>query len=396
MKCFVRQYRLSGGAPKSLFQYLLILKKKGYSIYNLAVTGEKAVQESYDSAFGATVLRNDFEFLWDNKRYWSAYKELQWEYKEIFIQKPDIVIVLGAVNAAFYSQICKKLGIPLIIVIAGGDLSPTQYLIKFWDYGHVICFSEENREIIKKFCLDDRIYVIANRIFINRKFDDLKTHYNIKNTPINILIISRITEGKIESIFHFLKNIKTLTTIGEINIKVAGGGDKLEELQRNISKYMSSTINISVLGHVVNLNPEYEWAHIVVGKGRSVIEPIMMNRIGAVIGDEGECLICNKNSFANLYHYNFAGRNLVQPDETNDLYQVIQNLRSNRFSLDTIVETANLVADFYSTEYLDKKLENVLSGIRISPNKNPNKVHLSWIFLRFLAAKIRNRLRKYI
>ncbi|MBP5432991.1 hypothetical protein [Ruminococcus sp.] len=394
MKCLVRQYRFSGGAPRSLFEYLSIINDEGYDIINIATPKEQDLQYQYESKFGKSICRIDINTLWKNSKILSIYRELCWEYRFLKKEKPDLVIVLGEDHGFFYSYFCKKLGIPLITVIAGGDLEKSQWLIEGWQSGESICFSEENRDVIVKHFPSNQVNTISNRIHLKNQFNDFNQHYcEDINKEINILIVSRLSVGKMNSIYNFLDHLSQIYIDIPIRVRIAGDGDELNSMQELLDNKYSKSLNVSLLGHVDDMIPEFKWAHIVVGKGRSVIEPIMMNRIGVIIGEDGRLDICNKESLCNLYHYNFSGRNIDKNDSHAALNNIVDRLINKNLEDKELKEISLQVAALYSTEYLKEKLDFV---IKKAKQENVEKSLCGpWIFGRYLTFLVRKMQNSY-
>ena len=393
-KCFVRLQKLGGGAPKSIIEYLKILVSLDYNIYVAAQKDEEAIYRSYSSLCKSVMIKTDLGTLFNERKMYNLYRSIKEEISIIEKEKPDLIIVQGEVNAFFYSYICKNMSIPLIIIIAGGDLNPNKYLISGWEYGKVICFSEENQDVIQQYYPKDSISVISNRINNNNQYNDIEAHYtNIGR--INILLVSRIVDSKIPSIYNFLSAFTQSGLQDKATIKIAGSGEKAQEFLNILKKRFGSQLDIQILGHIDDLTELFRWAHIVVGKGRSVIEPIMLNRIGCVIGDDGLSCICTRRSIDNLYHYNFAGRNIYYSDNENSIVHVIKELLNGTYKLEEIKENARLVEELYSSQYLAPKLINIIQTFSIGDKQN-NKVFILPKYIEFFILKIQHKVMKSV
>lgn len=385
MKCIACLQTFGGGAPKSIYEYLKILVDKHFSIKVYAQPAEESIFQRYKETFDDVVIRNDLSILFERRKFYAFYKTIVEDYKCIRKEKPDLIIVQGEVNAFFYSHICRQENIPLIIIIAGGDLRSQRYLIKGWEYGQVVCFSEENKDVIKQYYPQELIHVISNRIHIDKPFECIEQHYS-SLSYINILLVSRIDEDKISSIVNFLKFLIRDRNANKIVIKIAGSGRKEKELKSIVENEYGQYLNIQLLGHVDILAEEFEWAHIVVGKGRSVIEPIMMNRIGCIIGDDGSSCICTERSFDNLYHYNFSGRNIQFTDGENNLSEVVEKLLDHTYDMMKIREIGHIVSKEYSSSFLTSRFFHVFNLAKRTDNKK-KKVHLFIKYLYFVMYK---------
>ena len=339
MNCIVRLYGLGGGAPRSLLQHLLIYSANGYNkITCMACKTDEYMYSEYQNNQLTIINRKSPSQLWNEHRYFAFLREYSWEIQHIKKIRPDLVIALDEINGALYSYICKQLGIPLIIYIPGGDLTLNKHLIELWNNCEVVCFSKENEDIIDRFFDQKHTHTISNRIEIKEVFLDLSAHYQVRNQIIHILLVSRITDEKIQSIYQFIHLLsKCASKDNPIQLRIAGKGEKEQELQLFCNTIDNEYLSIQTLGQVNDLTEEFRWAHIVAGKGRSVIEPIMMNRIGCVIADNGDIQFCNQESFDNLYHYNFSGRQMVSMDSQSLMSKKIQKLTKGIIDTDCII-----------------------------------------------------------
>lgn len=391
-KVLLRGINLSGGAPKSAFQYLNVLKNKGCCVSVIAQESEQKLKELYEKSFDKLVITKDLISYHDRHDYVGLYRQLKREYTELKKSRPDLVISLGHFNAPFYAHFCNALGIPNVTLIAGGDLSKSSMLLYKCPTDHVVCFSKENKDVLLNYFEEDRITIISNRIELNEVFNDVKDHYNLRRVDvINILLTSRVSADKYVSIINFIKIVNQVAKEEiKISLTIAGGGALLKNLKEFVNNISNSNFEIIIRGHVDDLIPEFKKAHIVVGKGRSVIEPTMMNRVGCVIGDNGEIEVCMKETFDGLYYYNFSGRNIVRSDSVVKMKNLIYSLINHEFDLLKISETSNLFRYHYSSEFLPDKFQNVLDNL-ISTKKESNGVCILLMILKLMWCKINQR-----
>lgn len=394
-KVLFRGIKFGGGAPKSSYQYLNILKKDGYAVHAFSQEVEESLKETYEQAFDRIYLKEYPGDLWDNRDFLGLYQLLFSEYKNLKKEKPDLVIILGYFNAFFYTRFCNSLGIPAITLIAGGDLSKGINLLKDCPCDHVICFSEENRDVLLS-CIDDKkITVIANRIQLKTVFNDAEQHYNLSSEDsVNVLFTSRISSDKYDSVTGFISLAdKASDNKRKINLAIAGNGDCMDKLKEYVAGINNPCLNIELKGHVDNLIPEFEKAHIVVGKGRSVIEPIMMNRIGCVMGNDGKIEVCKTDNFEHLYHYNFSGRNLNCNNPEAVLEDLIDSILSGTFDTEEMKAAAEVTRKYYSSEYLADKFHYVLDNMECEKQRK-KRVSVLWLVLKLFWIKLNDKIRK--
>ena len=394
MKCVIRLHGLGGGAPRSMLQHIKVLKESGYNdVVCLISGGDEALLEKYKQEVNSVVFRKSpAELRNENKRI-SAYQEYKWEYAFIKQENPQLIIVLGEVNGALYSYLGKKLNIPVIIYIAGAELKVNEQVIDLWEQCEAVCFSKENEETIIKHFSREHLHVISNRIAVEQIFDDFGNHYK-EVKSVNVLIVSRLDEQKMQSIYSILNVLSECSNQdSRITVRIAGGGSKEEELYVFCKEMTNPYLQISILGHINQLTEEFRWAHIVAGKGRSVIEPIMMNRLGCIIGEDGKICFCSPESFENLYYYNFSGRNLKTGEPLNEMRKMLDRIKNNSIQETDLHDIARIVSIDYSTESLYDKLNPILMNIQKRQNKQKH-AFLLWQYWRFIMKKVEGKLKR--
>ncbi len=383
---------LSGGAPKSAFEYLKVLKQNGCNVTAVACCKEEAVSNLYMTSFDHFISAEYIYDCFEKRRFIRLYRLMKKEYRMLKNERADAVFVLGYFNMFFYGAFCNSLGIPSVMMIAGGDLTGNEMLLKEVSCDSVICFSYENKEVLKKFIEEERISVISNRIELKKSFDDNPKHYEPdESSVINILLTSRVSADKYASIINFIKTVNNVACAKrKIKLTVAGGGDALNKLRVEAEKIKSDFCDIDIKGHVDDLIPEFEKAHIVVGKGRSVIEPMMMSRIGCVIGDDGKIEHCSKTNFDRIYCYNFSGRHLECDNPNKTLADLVDSVLNHTYDLTQINEYAQFLGKYYSAEFLPEKLCGTLEKLNMRKQKKKH-VSVAILTLKLLWYKLKQR-----
>ena len=248
----------------------------------------------------------------------------------------------------------------------------------------LVCFSLENADVITKHFDVSHTNVISNRIDIRKRFEDVEKHYAVSNREVNVLIVSRIDKGKVESIYSVLNTLsKCATTEFPINVRIAGEGRCQKDMSVFCDTLQTSCLRIQMLGHVHDLTEQFRWAHIVAGKGRSVIEPIMMNRIGCIIGEDGKIEFCKKENYKNLYHYNFSGRKLRNEDSYTEMHEMLEKIIDGQLSNNFVMENADMTIQNYAVEFLPDKLQYVLDKLPASIRPN-HWVSLIYSYIRLV------------
>lgn len=395
MNVLLRNIILSGGAPQSMLQYVRVLRSNKSNIKVIAQLSEPEIAKQYRLYSDEIVVKEDFQSLFYQKKVKELFFQLKEELNILRNDSPDLVLALGEINGYFYGAFCECLGIPIITFLAGGDLTWQSFRLKNLKCKDYICFSKENEDLLKKCRKDtDRIHVISNRIMINKEFNDLLEHYYAKRMDsVHILLTSRISDGKFDSIYFFLKNLEEVSSrVGfNIDVRIAGTGNREDDLRLKINEINKDNLNISLLGHVDDLTEQFGWTHLAVGKGRSVLEPIMMNRLGCVIGDKGELEIPDDCNLDRLYHYNFAGRHLVCDNSIDSLCDLVKTI-FNGYNTEKILKISKKVRQLYSAEFLTEKFMEVIKNVEAP--KSGKKVNILFLIFRFYYIHLKYKLLK--
>lgn len=394
MNILFKGSRLSGGAPRSALQYIKVLKADGHTVTVLIQEVDKGLKEKYVQVVNELVCRDNISKFLDSHKYIKAYKNIKQNIHFLKNKNPDFVIAGDFINTFFIKSYCAKNSIPLITLIAGGDLKTSEYALPHCRSDHFICFSKENKEVLRKFFDEDKITVISNRIEIVKRFD-FAEHYKLdKNGTVNIFIASRLHNDKYDSVANLIDTVNFVAAASrKISLTIAGDGNRFDDLKKYAESIDNPNLDIELVGHIDNLVPYFEKAHIVVGKGRSVLEPIMMNRLGCVIGDDGKIEVCTTKNFDNLYHYNFSGRNLQKENPVDELTTLIDSLIDGTFDFTDFEETVRLIDFSYSSEYLPEKFHAVLDSIE-PPKKTGKYVSPLLLVIKYIFLKIGRKLKR--
>jgi len=374
LKVLIKNFMFSGGAPRSLLEYGKVFVALGYDVLSLGEYVGDDAQELYNKAGIRTINIKSLKIINFLNNIVSIFKLI----KIVKEEKPDLIISITGYDAVICSSLGACLGIPVIIVVAGGAYNGKRRMTSMWKNNHVIVFSHENiSDLVSVGYDEDKIMLISNRIKAN--IDMLwQKHYqeliNL-NITLKLLITSRLTKTKMSSVVNVLDIFENLLESEKnIQLDIIGDGDAYE-----LIKHKAEQINnkfkknfIHVLGHKNNINSYFEDAHIFFGKGRSVIEPIMKNRIGIVIGDNKSMSICNEQTFDNLFRYNFSGRDIRTEFSQADLKELILNLRLGTFPLSSIIDTSSLVSKYYDIS----KVEDILIKLCNKVIKNEQRPYL--------------------
>lgn len=380
MKVLIKNHIFAGGAARSLLQYAKILIDNGAVVIAAGEITSDGVVNNYKE----NGIRVYDIYAFYRRNFLKNIILLFKFYKLVFDERPDIIITTDDLNAAFCSLIGRCLNIKVIIVRAGGNDPASDGLLKTWNCNQIIVFSMENKDYFIRHNYDlNRIKLISNRIEANSDvhYEEFYQKLGNNDEKIVLLIISRLEEGKLNSILTTFNIVECLAKkINNIQLMVAGTGSS-EGLIRNRAAKINNKFNneiIKMLGHVDEIQDIIMKSHLVFGKGRSVIEPVMMNRLGVVVGEDNKFSICTLDSFDNLYKYNFAGRNIKINTEIGEIYELISKLIKNEYDFSNFLKVNALVRESFDSVHLREKLLPL-----IKPN-NKEIYNIGFIKLRII------------
>lgn len=347
-----------GGAPLSVLQYGRVLKSHGFSVaVNGSKYNESIAQKFIDSGIPVNYSSN-LQGLIAKYKFIKSVKSLFRMYDDIIYNQIDTIISVSNTNNFLFSYICKCLGLDHLIVVAGGDMSNKIATVKYWSSNKVICFSHENKDaVISGGYPEDKIEIISNRISCEEE-SGWKIHYSEmgKIDPVVLLITSRLDEDKTKSVMVTMELAKWLFSNSQnVVLRIAGGGSQFNEM-RALAQKINREVDIeliTILGHVDDMKEEFHRAHIVFGKGRSVVEPIMMNRIGVIVGEDGKFSLCDEKSIENLYHYNFAGRNISCGISKEEILDLLNRVQDKTIDVESFYKTFENVRAKYHSDYFE-------------------------------------------
>lgn len=387
MKILYRNRSFRGGAPRSLLEYSKLAKKNGIEVIAVGQF------DTYPSFY----IDNDIEvidtpyFVLGRPLY--SYFQLMKYIKLIKYEKPDIIHTITPENSLFHNIINDTMKIPIIHTIPGGEVS--RYISQLLIGNHLIVFSEENKmDLIKYGHHPQNITVISNRIHFSNEEDDSEYFYSqLKDSTdkkLRLLAISRLDKSKINSLIYVINLADKLANDFDIKLSVLGDGEyfnDLVELARKTNNKHHKKI-IYLEGHQENVNEYIKHSHIIFGKGRSVLDGIMNNRLSVVINEIDEMCLCCEDTFDNLRTYNFTARNLNNELSYNELTKIITSLNNNSFDYSTIGKLKEITRTFYDISHAEKKILNLYKIETDNPNFNPNFLKIFFRYVCFYVDSI--------
>ena len=236
----------------------------------------------------------------------------------------------------------------------------------------MLVFSSENREDLLDFGYEsDRITVNSSRIHFPADRDCNSIPYAQGNSEtLQLLFIGRI-DSNYRSILNVLGLVKFLKGQGlEIELNVLGDGQEIEKA-REAGRAVNSLYDKEIVwfkGYCSDVHQYIDRAHMVFGKGRSILDAIAHWRISFVASETGHLLRVNPGNIEELSHYNLTGRNAGHSDsfeEISDCVKRIQRIQTDVEDLYKIKEAARAIYDVaYAEEKVMKVYQDALAGFK--------------------------------
>lgn len=356
LKILFKNMGFGGGAPKSLYQYVEVAKKNNIEV---VVVGEHTYPPTeYRKSNIKTI---DLPYFIIDKPLYSFYLLIKY-LKIIKKEKPDFIHATTQVNCYFHQIISKVNKIPIIYNIPGGKIG--EFTAEVMKGEKLLVYSDENKLELLKFGHDkNNITVISNRIDTTNSNDKYLDHYKFTHaSELRLLLISRMSDTNINSIEYIISIVKKLKEDNfNVKLDVLGDGKHFSTIKNMASKANLDVCEeiISLHGFVNNVQTYINKAHIVFGKGRSIIDGIINCRISFVISENKSFCISNSVSFDNLKTYNFAGRNMKTTTTYGELVELIQKLYNNKLNLDYLKQLKKTTRNFYDIKFAEEKILNL-------------------------------------
>lgn len=359
----VRFERFAGGAPLSLLEYVNLIKEQGHSVISIGEFKYDDIVKKYrDYNVDLYHVSNARSY-----QFFKLFKNSIFLYKFFESNKVNLIISTSIKELFFCSKIAEIYNIKLFPIIAGGEMK-YKPIVKRIICDKIICFSEENKErLIEAGHPIQNVFVISNRISATEDSQWIQFYKKAgTDKPIKLLMITRLDSGKVNSV-KFVINLAYWLIKNDCNIElhIAGDGKERDNLKTIVNKINSEIGRevIFLLGHISDLNNIILESHIIFGKGRSVLEPIMKNRVGIVVGDNNTCLICNIDTIENLYKFNFSGRNIEVVSSNQDILEIVNQLCNKTLDYEGYYKVFNNARLRYHATYLKDKFMPIFMGI---------------------------------
>jgi len=206
--------------------------------------------------------------------------------------------------------------------------------------GMRIAISEEIRNslIAKHRAKMQEIKVVRNRIDVERYRPGIGTiefreQFNLREDTMKVVFMSRFDSDKLGSIEHLLKAIPLVVDeVFDVEFLLVGGGELFEEISDKADKIndMLKTKAIKLTGGLVDTPQILNVADLVIGVGNCALEGMACEKPAIILGENGFAGIVAPETVVELGHFNFAGRNITEPNTPDKLAEAIATILKNK------------------------------------------------------------------
>lgn len=180
----------------------------------------------------------------------------------------------------------------------------------------------------------EKIIIIPNSI----SFDEYKSNRVKPKRIENVLIIGRLREEKLNSIFAGIDFFKKLDDVFDENLhlSIAGDGPDRKIVEEYLKNSDIDNNKVSFLGAVTDVPRIMEKNDIVVGVDRCILEAISIKKIAIISGyDKTLKGIVDKKNIVKAKSENFSGNNLEEVSLSNLIDRICS---LNEYEINDIVE----------------------------------------------------------
>ena len=374
-----------GGAPRSHLAHMMLLKNNGYDV--MATIGDD-LEELQKLAVGIRIIPVT-NFM--RVKGFKLFNTIRRWVKLINSEKPDIIYSNRIPQFKFLAVVSDLTGVPLVFAQAGGEANKRNFITMKGKTP--IAYSMENKKVfVDAGFSENKIHVISNRISqsISNKGEAGFIH---GPNCLNVLMVGNIKSATINGYINFFEFLKNNSNI--INtpfcLKIAGKDISPESAYESvisgtiaaINKSLQNTGKIEAPAWIENIQAIQVKSDVVIGKGRSVIEPAMAGKVCFVLAETGRLTRISPDTFHSLYEHNFSGRG-QQQDNTNDFLQILQEGINNQIAKQA-KQVALYIENAYLLDYAKEKLVAAFAEA-MSQNKK-NKIQRFFIGLRRFVCK---------
>lgn len=366
-----------GGAPKSVLRYAQILKSYKHEVLVCGKKGKKNLAEDYIKC-GVEVYETQYNLL--DKSKLRKVKSVIDTVEYILKWKADCIITVGIHLSAYVSNAVDNLDVECLCLIPGGNLTGGKRIIKTIKSRHAIVFSAENKAQLEHYGFQGDISVISNRISMCDLHDSGTYYTPEKKNEYAFLIASRLGADKSNSIKYVVDFVEWLNEKCPSTLTIAGDGPSACELKEYAQTKTAVKDKIHFIGAISDIEACYKKADICFGKGRSILEPLILGRYVVCVSEDRKMKWVDPNSFPKLEYYNFSGRNIEDPDSFAEVKELIDQIQQKE-SIEVLEKTKHIAEKQYGASSLEDRFYNALFKVYYENNKSNSQKRVGKVTL---------------
>lgn len=264
--------------------------------------------------------------------------------------------------------VAARLKRPLVFTKAGGPVNnafPPKRI-------NSVFYSKELYDgMVDRFGLtEDRIFVIPERIDTEvykpqQPSGEFISKYALPSSGQKIVMAIRLVKGKKPWLDNILKFAEQAVSMpAPPHVVIAGEGPLLdylkseaEKINVNIGKKIVHFIGpVFAIEEIVQL---YNYADIVAGNGRGIMEAMACSKPVVNLGENGEAVLLGPENIQSIAEYNFSGRHFRFTKEHNMKLPIL---------LDQLIKNPDRYrsAGLFSSDYVMKKLDAKIGARKIA------------------------------
>lgn len=346
-----------GGHIKSALAMAKNLRQRGHNIFVMAVPdGDKEIEKEFTAIVSECIFEAEIGKYWKFPAI-SGYRKIIKICREKSI---DIIHAQDVCSTGRSYLAAVILKIPFIFTQPGG---PVTHHIPPAD-GKIVLFSEELVEHFQKIrkIKKENIHLISARIdtTIYRSItvdSQFLEKYALPKTGIKIIMALRLIPQKSFLIDTMLETAeKIIKQKKDIHFIVAGGGSLLDYVRNRtgeINKSAGCKDAIKLIGNIessIEMNNLYNYADIVIGHGRGILEAMACGKSVIILGENGKGEFLKPENVEEIAYYNFSGRHFRNRSNTKaGLSEVIERFLKS--------PDERFVLEKFSAEYIRSKMD---------------------------------------
>lgn len=324
-----------GGHFKSGLAMVKYLISKGHHVIVMAPDGNRMVIDSYKKV-GAEFFR------FPEVSYYFPHINVLGALRVINICRKNHVDIIHAqdfksIPPGYLAAVFLKKG--FVYTRAGGppdSLPPPKHIKSIFFSQELIDEMTKRHGLVKKNVSLIRARIDTSFFYPTNVDSNFIKKYNLPTSRKTIVMAMRLDEGKrpwidtLLSVANYMKEENEDT-----DIILAGGGSLSEEINNKVAQINRKSQHgkfIYVIGPILEIkeiNQLYNYADVIVGHGRGILEAMACKKTVIILGGNGKGEIINPNTINEAAKYNFSGRHLKDKSSPRDLYVIIKSLLSS-------------------------------------------------------------------